>query len=132
MSTDNSSTSTVSRPRSDAWEQSAAVRRYLEASEKGKNKPKFRRSPERMQARIDDIDAEIPAAPVLKRLSLIQEKNNLKAGLVAKDTQIDMSELENDFAMHAKSFAERKNIGWAAWRAMGVPVPLLKRAGISR
>ncbi len=118
--------------RSDVYVQNAAVRKYLEANEKGKNKSKFRRSPERIMARIADIDAEVPNAPVLKRLSLLQEKANLESGLAEKDTQVDMAALEAGFVKHAGGFATRKNISYGVWRTVGVAPELLQRAGISR
>ena len=43
-----------------------------------------------------------------------------------------LSALEADFVSAARSYSERKGISYAAWRAVGVPPAVLKKAGISR
>ena len=43
-----------------------------------------------------------------------------------------MAELEARFVKVARSYGERKAIGYAAWRAAGVEADVLERAGIGR
>ncbi len=45
---------------------------------------------------------------------------------------VDLSALEADFVAAAKGYGERKGIGYAAWREVGVPDSVLRSAGISR
>ena len=47
-------------------------------------------------------------------------------------TKVDLSALEADFVKTAAKYAERKGISYAAWRELGVPADVLKKAGISR
>ncbi len=44
----------------------------------------------------------------------------------------DLAELENGFEKVAKGYAERKGITYSAFRQIGVPAAVLKKAGISR
>ena len=45
---------------------------------------------------------------------------------------MDISGLEKSFVAAAKGYSERKGISYTAWRELGVPPEVLKRAGISR
>lgn len=65
-------------------------------------------------------------------MELTQEQMDLEAELQAMSTGIDPSTLEDDFVSVAASYGGRKSISYAAWRAVGVPASVLKRAGISR
>lgn len=47
-------------------------------------------------------------------------------------TAPSLVELESMFVEVAAAYAAGKNISWAAWREMGVPAPVLRRAGITR
>ena len=44
----------------------------------------------------------------------------------------DLTELEKGFIAAAKTYGERKGITHAAWRALGVPADVLRKAGIGR
>jgi hypothetical protein len=44
----------------------------------------------------------------------------------------DISDLEAEFAKVAKSYSERRGIGYSTWRDVGVDAAALKAAGISR
>jgi hypothetical protein len=45
---------------------------------------------------------------------------------------VDLSALEREFAKVAQAYSQRKGISYAAWRELGVPADVLKRAGIGR
>ena len=45
---------------------------------------------------------------------------------------VDLSAAEADFIAVAQSYAQRKTISYAAWRAVGVPASVLKQAGVGR
>jgi hypothetical protein len=48
------------------------------------------------------------------------------------DTKVDLSALEAAFVKTAGAYSDRKGISYAAWRELGVPADVLKRANISR
>ena len=57
---------------------------------------------------------------------------DLQKELEAMDTKVDLSALESDFVKTASKYAARQGISYAAWRELGVPADVLKKAGISR
>ncbi len=112
--------------------QGRAVRSYLEALADHRPKRGRKRTPESMRTRIAAIAEELGAADAMSRLQLVQERMDLEAALEAAETTVDLTALEDAFAEAARSYGERKGISWAAWREVGVPAALLKRAGIPR
>jgi hypothetical protein len=112
--------------------ESRAVKNYLQALDDNRSKQGRRRKPESIQLRLDSIEASIPTADPMNRLSLIQERNDLSAELANVSEATDISGLENAFREVAKAYAERKGIGYSAWREIGVPASVLKEAGITR
>jgi hypothetical protein len=46
--------------------------------------------------------------------------------------QVDVDQLEEAFVAVARSYGERHGISYAAWRELGVPAAVLRRAGIVR
>lgn len=109
-----------------------AVRAYLEGLESAKPKRGRQRTKDSIARRLDRIDTELDTADPLKRLQLTQERLNLTEELEQMDNGIDLGALEADFARVAKGYAERKGITYAAFREIGVPAAVLKKAGISR
>ena len=112
--------------------QGRAVRAYLEALETHKPKRGRKRTPESMRARIATIDDTIGDADPMKRLELVQERMDLEAAVEAAETTVDLTELEDAFAAAARGYGERKVISYGAWREVGVPASVLRKAGISR
>lgn len=112
--------------------QGRAVRKYLEALEAHKPKRGRKRSPESMRARLATIEETIDDADPMTRLQLVQERLDLQAAIEAAETTVDMSALEDGFVEAAPAYGARKGITYAAWREVGVPAAVLKRAGISR
>lgn len=113
-------------------EQSRAVRNYLEALETVKPKRGRRRAPDSIKKRLDAIGQSLEEAPPLTRLQLVQERIDLTAELANMDNAIDVVSLEAAFVEAAAGYAERKGISYAAWREVGVPAEVLKRAGLRR
>lgn len=109
-----------------------AVRRYLEALESNRPKRGRKRTPDSIAARLKAVNEELASASAIKRLNLLQEKENLEAELATPTETIDLASLEKEFAAHAAAYGQSKGISYATWRAMGVPAPLLTQAGISR
>jgi len=112
--------------------ESRAISAYLEALETHRPKRGRKRTPESIDKRLTTIDASLESASPVKRLSLIQERLDLLRERESLSTKVDLSGLEDDFVSTAKSYGERKGISYAAWRELGVPADVLKKAGISR
>lgn len=113
-------------------EQGRSVRVYLEALEKNRPKRGRKRTVDSVSKRLDTIEQRLTEADPLTRLHLIQERLNLQNELEKMKAKTDLSELEKGFAVAAKSYGERKGVTHAAWRALGVPADVLRRAGIGR
>ena len=113
-------------------DQGRTVRRYLEALSAAKPKRGRQRTPESIRKRLTAIQAAMPSADPMLKLSLIQERMDLDAELAAKDQAVDLSELEAGFVEVAASYAGRKGYSYAAFVELGVPPKVLERAGIRR
>ncbi len=108
------------------------VRAYLEALESSRPKRGRKRTKESIGRRLERIEKELEAADPLKRLQLTQEQIDLTEELESMDNGVNLTDLENDFVRVAQGYAERKGITYQAFRQIGVPASVLKRAGISR
>jgi hypothetical protein len=112
--------------------QSRAISAYLEALETHKPKRGRKRTSESIDKRLEAIDKQLGSANAIKRLSLIQERLDLLREKDSMGDSVDLSSFEDDFVAAAAGYSERKGISYAAWRELGVPPAILKRAGISR
>lgn len=83
-------------------------------------------------ARIEAALARPPgtrgAPSGLVRIELAMEAEQLTAAAAAPD----FDELEAAFIAHGKAYSARRNVTWRAWRRLGVPVSILRKAGVSR
>lgn len=109
-----------------------AVRDYLQALEANRPRRGRKRTPESITKRLEALEIEVAAASALKKLELTQERLDLQLELERMDETVDLTELENEFAAHAKMYGETKGISYSAWREVGVSAATLKAAGISR
>jgi len=112
--------------------ESHAIGRYLDALDTGPAKRGRKRTPTSIDARLARIAASLKGATHLKQLELIQERMNLEAEKVKLGVKVDLTALEKGFVAVARSFASRRGISHAAFRAKGVPAEVLSRAGIRR
>ena len=112
--------------------QSRSIAPYLEALEAHKPKRGRKRTPESIDKRLAAIDRELEDTNQIKRLSLVQERLDLLEERENLQRDVDLSQYEDDFVENAKSYGERKGISYQAWRELGVPAAVLKRAGITR
>ena len=117
---------------SEGRTQSRAVKNYLDALEAHKPKRGRKRTPESIKKKLATIDEALESADPLKRVQLVQEQMDLTAELEKVGETVDISDLEKGFVGAAKGYSERKGISYSAWRTVGVPAEVLKRAGISR
>ena len=113
-------------------QQSRAVRDYLEVLDTQRPKRGRKRTPETVQKRLEAIEAGLKDANPLSRLQLVQERMDLQAEREAMDSRVDLSAIEEAFVTAAQPYGERKGIRYTAWREVGVPADVLKRAGIRR
>ena len=113
-------------------DQGRVVRRYLEAVEHQRPRRGRKRTPESIKGRLAVVNDRLPDADSLTRLHLLQERTDLDAELHRITGADDISALERSFVKVARSYGERKGIGYEAWRAAGVPARVLAKAGITR
>lgn len=112
--------------------QAKAVKDYLSAREKASRRgPKL--TPEKLRERISEtqksIDTETDPA---RRVELIQQRMDDEERLANAQDTPDMESLEKAFVDVAREYSERKGISYMAWRELGVPAAVLRRAGIPR
>lgn len=116
----------------DTRREAAAVRRYLEWLATGRHKRDRRRTAGSIRKRLDTIDAACRDATPSRAAQLAQERVDLEGELDALEQQSGREAAEAGFVKHARHYADRKGISYAAFRAVGVPPAILKSAGISR
>ena len=109
-----------------------AVRRYLEAVERQRPRRGRPRTVESVTRRLATVNTKIDDADALTRLHLLQERADLEAEIAAMEVSDDLPALEKAFVKVAKSYGERKGIGYATWREAGVAAGVLEKAGITR
>lgn len=113
-------------------EQARIVRRYLEALARHR-RPGRRRDRRTLEKRLAELNARIEQeSNPARRVELVQKRLDLEAELAAMAPEQDFEALEAAFVEVAKEYSERRGISYAAWREVGVPPNVLKRAGIPR
>ncbi len=113
-------------------EQGRVVRRYLETLAAQRAHPGPRRSPESLRRRITQIDRQLLSADPLRQLHLVQERLVLDQELGLHTTGAELAAIEAAFVEAAAAYSRRKGISYVAWREVGVPAAVLRRAGIRR
>ena len=108
------------------------VRDYLAGLRANKPKRGRKRTPDSIKKRMDTIDEQVKMADPLTELRLVQERRNLTNEMATMGAQVDLGSLEEAFVSVASSYSGRQGITYAAWREVGVPPTVLKRAGLSR
>jgi hypothetical protein len=109
-----------------------AVRRYLEAIGTSRGRRGRRRTPDSIRKRLGTIETALADAGALQRLQLVQERLDLTDELASLEAKPDLQPLEDAFVEAAKAYGEAKGISYTAWRELGVPAEVLKRAGIAQ
>ena len=100
-----------------------AVRHYLDALRAGSHLHTKHPSRRAIQRRLAEIEGELTKAPPMRELRLLQERHDLLERTRAL-------KLEDAFVDAARSYSRRHGISFDTWREMGVPVSLLRKAGI--
>ena len=106
-----------------------AIKAYLKAIDGRKpGRPVTRES---LEERLSRVKAKIASSDdPLKSVELIQARLDIEDALAQMDGSEDIDSLEAEFVSHAASYAERKGITYPAWREVGVPAAVLRKAGI--
>jgi len=112
--------------------ESRVVRRYLEALAANKPRRGRRRTVSSVERRLAAVEQALASADRITMLKLSQERLDLINELDAMSADDGMAELEEDFIGIAAKYANRQGISYAAWREVGVPPEVLRRAGITR
>jgi hypothetical protein len=99
-----------------------AVRRYVDAVKAGPP-PASRRVRAAAQRRLAEIEDQLTRAPPMHELVLVQERHDLLALAAWYD-------IEDAFVAVARVYGRRHGIAHRAWREVGVPDAVLRRAGI--
>jgi hypothetical protein len=111
--------------------ESRAIKKYLVAL--GRRRPGRPITKESLERKLAGLDAKIGSeSDPLKRVDLVQQRLETEASLSALGETANLGELETGFVEVAKSYSARKGISYSAWREIGVPADVLRRAGIAQ
>jgi hypothetical protein len=109
--------------------QARAIKAYLSALRSRRpGRPVTRESLQARLARINDQLAS--TTDPLESVTLTQAKLDLEAQIARIGESENLAELEAGFIQYAKEYSERKGISYTAWRQVGVPAAVLRKAGI--
>lgn len=115
-----------------AHDRARIVRRYLSALDAHKPGRSNSRTQETVMHRMHQVDTLLISADPVQRLHLTQERIDLHAEhLRLNSSSNDFAELEKAFIRVARSYGERHDITFSAWRQIGVDAGVLTRAGIT-
>ncbi len=106
-----------------------AIKSYLKALDGRKpGRPVTRESLEkRLATTTEKIESE---EDPLKKVELMQTRLDIEDQLSNMNESANFEELEADFIQHVRSYSERKEISYTAWREYGVPAATLRAAGV--
>lgn len=111
-------------------EQGRIVDNYLVALETNRPKRGRKVTPESRQKKLDEIERDLLTASGVERLKLLQLQKNLQAQQAEKKPENDLPALEKEFIRVAAAYAAKQGIVRSTFVDMGVPVPVLKAAGL--
>jgi len=117
----------------DGRAMSATVDRYLTALHTPK--PRGRKiSKATLTQRLTQARKRATGAHGIAKVLAAQEVRDLTERLARldRDDSADMKSAETEFVKVAKRFSENRGIQYGAWRDVGVPAAVLRRAGITR
>ena len=87
------------------------------------------RSAEDLHRRLAEIHHELDTAPPLRELKLVQERHEIRR-LLELAEHAERPSPEDAFVAVAAAYSRRHHIEYAAWREVGVPAAVLRRAGL--
>lgn len=116
-------------------ELSRVVSAYLDALQRNRPRRGRRVTREVLEARLADVEAALTDGTCdpspMQRLALVQDRIDITQRLEAMGAKSDdMPALEAGFVRDGAEYAQTKGITRAAFREIGVPSSVLKKAGI--
>ena len=111
--------------------ESRMIKGYLELL--GSRRPGRPITRESLQRKLDNLGEKIAAEDdLLKKVDLVQQRIEARQTLGRMSGSVDIAALESGFVEAARSYSQRKGISYSAWRQIGVPADVLRKAGIPR
>jgi seryl-tRNA(Sec) selenium transferase len=109
--------------------QARAIKAYLKAL--GSRRPGRPVTKESLQTRLARIQKQIESvSDPLEKVSLTQTRLDVEDQLANIGAGESLEEREKGFIAYAQGYSERKGISYTAWREVGVPAAVLRKAGI--
>ena len=109
--------------------QSRAIKAYLSALKS--RRPGRPVTKESLQARLGRVSKQLEdATDPLESVSLTQARLDIEDQLARMDESENLEALEAGFVQYARGYSDRKGISYTAWRQVGVPAAVLRKAGI--
>lgn len=106
-----------------------AIKAYLSALES--RTPGRPVTKESLESRLEAVNSKLSnESNSLKKVELLQTKLDIEEAMAKLEDAEDIEELESEFIRNVKSYSERKDISYTAWRNFGVPAAILKKAGV--
>jgi hypothetical protein len=108
-----------------------AIKVYLDAlASRRPGRPVTRES---LEKRLASVQTRLATeGDTLKQVDLHQTRIEIEDALANSGESVDLSKMETDFAEVASAYSDRKGISYGAWRSVGVPAAVLKKAGVAR
>ena len=110
------------------------VRAYLEALRWRRPRRGRPRSPDRLQAELKQVERTLvkikDTGDPIEVLELTQRRLDLVAQVEAVQRQAEFVELETHFLTVVAPYSHERGISYTAWRELGVPASVLRRAGL--
>ncbi|MEZ5171363.1 MAG: hypothetical protein R3A49_11540 [Acidimicrobiia bacterium] len=111
---------------------SKAVGEYLESLEQNRPKRGRKRTKASVEKALAEAQAKLDAATPGRRPAWAEKVVQLRGELAALESTGDHAAREAAFVKLAAGYSKDKGISYAAWRELGVPPDVLKKAGITR
>jgi hypothetical protein len=109
--------------------ESKAIKSYLEAL--AARKPGRPLTSDGLNKRMEKVNEKLESSEdPLEKVELIQSKLDIEKALADLGNTQDLTSLERGFVENASAYSERKGVSYTAWREIGVPAVVLRRAGI--
>ena len=109
--------------------QSRAIKAYLSALKS--RRPGRPVTKESLQSRLERLNKQLDdATDPLESVSLTQARLDIEDQLARMDESENLEALEAGFVQYARGYSDRKGISYTAWRQVGVPAAVLRKAGI--
>ena len=120
-------TTTTRSPRANG-----TISAYLTALGEEKARGRRKRSPEKLLQRLNVVAEQMDSASQIVKVRLIQERLDIEDAMRPDPPSVAFSPLEDAFCSVVGSWSASKGISYSAWREVGVPAAVLKRAGVRR